>query len=114
MSTAEWTTARPSLATLELGRKFSMADDNLSTRARRVIREEKPQCQQLRRKTTKPMNSCAMLNDLLETCFWACMNENGDAAELVGSTIGIAQDKIKAARALIDPRNVERQEGEAA
>ena len=53
-------------------------------------------------------------NHLLETCFWACMNENGDAAESVGSTIGIAQDKIKAARALIDPRNVEPQEGEAA
>ena len=45
-------------------------------------------------------------NHLLETCFWACMNESGDAAESVGHVISEAQDKIKAARALIDPRNV--------
>ena len=53
-------------------------------------------------------------NHLLETCFWACMNENGDAAESVGHTISEAQDKIAAARKLIDPRNAEPQEGEAA
>ena len=55
-------------------------------------------------------------NHLLEVCFWASMYEcaTGDAAESVGHTISEAQDKIKAARALIDPRNVEPQEGEAA
>ena len=53
-------------------------------------------------------------NHLLETCFWACMNEDAPPSESVGHTISEAQDKIEAARALIDPRNVEPQEGEAA
>jgi hypothetical protein len=53
-------------------------------------------------------------NHLLETCFWACMNETATASESVGHTISEAQNKIKAARKLIDPRNTDPQEGEAA
>ena len=55
-------------------------------------------------------------NHLLEVCFWTSMYEcaTGDASESVGHVISEAQDKIKAARTLIDPRNTDPQEGEAA